>query len=103
MARKKYEFNLVKDVDFKWVEKLFQDSYQDKKAKVIGVSEAFNRKQRKWKVLEASKDSAARSVVKMWKDGYDEVRLVVRAQGEEKFMNIKTNELHKDHKYKSQK
>ena len=98
MAKKKNEFKNTKDVDFKFIEELFKESYQDKKAKVIGVIRA-KAKGKPWRDI-TTNASAAKTVVDLAKQEYDQVRLVVRAGAEPAYMNVPIPELHKDWVYK---
>ena len=98
MAKKRYEFKNTRDLNFTFIEELFKESYQDKKAKVIGVIRA-KAKGKPWRDITTTA-SAAKTVVEMSKQEYDQVRLVVRAAGEPAYMNVPVNELHVDWKYR---
>ncbi len=94
----KHEFKNTKDVTFKFIEQLFKDSYQDKKAKVIGVIRA-KQPGKPWRDITNTK-SPARSVSDLAKEEYSDVRLVVRANGEPAYMNVPIKELHVNYKYR---
>jgi len=94
----KYEFKNTKDVNFKTIEQLFKDSYQDKKAKVIGVIRA-KQVGKPWRDITTTK-SPAKAVSDLAKDEYSQVRLIVRAGGDPAYMNVPIKELHVDFKHK---
>ena len=97
--KNKYEFKNTRDVNFKFIEELFKESYQDKKAKVTGVIRAKS-KGKPWVDITTTA-SAAKTVVEMSKKEHDEVRLVLRAGDDPAYMNVPINELHVDWKYKA--
>ncbi len=94
---KQLNFKNTKDVSFKWIEQLYKDSYQTK-CKVVAVIRAKS-KGKPWRDITTT-DSAPKSVVKLTGEGYDEVRLVVNTGGDDHtYINVPTNELHKDYKF----
>jgi len=95
---KSYKFNNTKDVDFDWVEELYKDSYKEAKCKVVKIIRTKS-KGKPWRDI-TTEDSAAKSVVKMANEGFDEVRMVIRTdKNSHTYMNIPIRELHKDFKY----
>lgn len=96
---KNLAFKNTKDVSFKWIELLYKDSYQNNKCKVVAVIRGKS-KGKPWRDITTT-DSAAKSVVKLTSEGYDELRLVVNTGGEDDhtYINVPTQELHKDYKF----
>ena len=99
MAKKKQlVFKNTKDVSFKWIEQLYKDSYQNSKCKVVAVIRAKS-EGKPWRDITTT-DSAAKSVVKLTGQEFDEVRLVVNTGGDDHtYINVPTQELHKDYKF----
>ena len=95
---KNLTFKNTKDVNFKWIEQLYKDSYQSNKCKVVAVIRGKS-KGKPWRDITTT-DTAAKSVVKMTKEGYDEVRLVVNTGDDDHtYINVPTKELHKEYKF----
>jgi len=98
MAKKKHEFKTTKDVDFSFVEALYKESYETKKVKVVQIIRT-KIEDGPWRDITTT-DSAAKSVVKLAKQGFAHVRMTIRINDDHHtYMNIPIKELHTDFKY----